>query len=99
MASFQLTAMYLGSTPVSELVMRFESFLPEVVGTAHEAKVLLRLAGLRAMQGERDEARRLYERGKAKALELGQKPIVAWASIGRKKWGCSWVIRLGPKLN
>jgi hypothetical protein len=86
-ASSELTASFLGRSPVRDLIPRFEAFLKRVEGTRHEPAALFRLAALRAMEGDRTEARRLYEFGKEKASGLGQTLVLAWATIWTEEVG------------
>jgi ATP/maltotriose-dependent transcriptional regulator MalT len=60
------------SQPVAELTTRIEAFLEQVRGDRKaEANISLALAQLRAMQGEFDRARSLYQRGQTLVRELG----------------------------
>ena len=65
-------SLYFGPTPVEEAVARCERFLSDVTGDRSlEAAIENTLAGLRAMLGEFDEARRLWAASCAKYDELG----------------------------
>ena len=65
-------SLYYGPTPVEEAVARCERFLTEVTGDRSlEAAIENTLAGLRAMLGEFDEARRLWVGARTKYDELG----------------------------
>jgi class 3 adenylate cyclase/tetratricopeptide (TPR) repeat protein len=68
-------AMYYGSAEVQEVVRETEAFLGSVKGSpAREGFAFFLLAGLHAMAGEADEARRLYLRAKWIGEDLG----MAW---------------------
>jgi len=65
-------SLYYGPTPVEEAILRCEGFLEEVTGDRSlEAAIENTLAGLRAMLGEFDEARRLWLRASTQYEELG----------------------------
>jgi ATP/maltotriose-dependent transcriptional regulator MalT len=65
-------SLYYGPMPVEEAVARCERFLTEVTGDRSlEAAIENTLAGLRAMLGEFDEARRLWIAAYTKYDELG----------------------------
>jgi class 3 adenylate cyclase/tetratricopeptide (TPR) repeat protein len=61
-----------GPTPVDEAVEQCLALLPELAGNRRvESVVLSALAQLRAMEGDFDEARRLYRQGQDMLNELG----------------------------
>jgi class 3 adenylate cyclase/tetratricopeptide (TPR) repeat protein len=61
-----------GPIPVSEAIPRCQDLINSVVGDRTAESVLISaLAVLRAMQGEFDDARRLYRHGQAIGAELG----------------------------
>jgi predicted ATPase/class 3 adenylate cyclase len=65
-------SLYFGPTPVEEAISRCESFLTEVTGARSlEAGVWSILAGLRAMRGDFDEARKLWAAARDQYEELG----------------------------
>ena len=65
-------ALYYGPTPADEALARCESFLAEAAGDrALEAALQSTLAGLHAMRGDFDEARRLYALAVKTYDELG----------------------------
>ena len=65
-------SLYYGPTPVEEAIARCERFLDEVTGDRSlQAAIENTLAGLRAMLGEFDEARRLWLRASSQYEELG----------------------------
>ena len=65
-------SLYFGPTPVEEAIARCEHFLAEVTGDRSlEAAIESSLAGLRAMLGDFDEARRLWLRASEQYEELG----------------------------
>lgn len=65
-------ALYYGPTPVEEAIARCEAFLAEVTGERSlEAALGSTLAGLRAMRGDFEEARRLWQEASAIYEELG----------------------------
>ena len=65
-------SLYFGPTPVEEAISRCESFLTEVTGArALEAAIWNILAGLRAMRGDFDEARKLWAAARDQYEELG----------------------------
>lgn len=68
----------LGPTPVPEAIKDCEQVLAEGLGDRQvEGTVLCMLAQLRAMNGELDEARQLYRRGRAALRDLGQGVVAA----------------------
>ena len=75
-------ALYYGPTPVAEAVARCEQYLSEHPGNRSlEASVTGVLAGLRAMQGDFEEARRLQARAREIHEELGQRFRIAARSV------------------
>jgi len=75
-------AIYYGPTPVPEAVARCEQYLAEhPENRSLEASVTGVLAGLRAMQGDFDEARRLQARAREIHEELGQRFRIAARSV------------------
>jgi class 3 adenylate cyclase/tetratricopeptide (TPR) repeat protein len=65
-------ALYYGPTPVELAISRCEGFLTEVTGDRSvEAAVGNSLAGLRAMRGDFDEARKLWAAARKQYEELG----------------------------
>ena len=72
--SLLVQALYYGPTPVREAIARCETFLEESGGNRLlEASITSSLAGLRAMEGRIDEARRLQEEARLIYEELGQR--------------------------
>ena len=72
LVAFLAFSLYYGPTPVEEAIARCERFLEEVTGDRSlEAAIENVLAGLRAMLGEFDEARRLWLRASSQYEELG----------------------------
>jgi class 3 adenylate cyclase/tetratricopeptide (TPR) repeat protein len=70
--SLHAQALYFGPTPVAEAVERCERYLAESSGNRSlEASVTEVLAGLRAMQGDIDQARSLNARARSIYEELG----------------------------
>jgi len=75
-------ALYYGPTPVTEAIERCERYLSEhPENRSLDASVTGILAGLRAMQGEFDEARGLQMRAREIHEELGQRFRVAARSL------------------
>ena len=73
MTFMHVQALYYGRTPVSEGIARCDEYLEEYPGDRLlEASVGTVLAGLRAMQGDFDEARSMYSRARAIHEELGR---------------------------
>jgi tetratricopeptide (TPR) repeat protein len=65
-------ALYYGPTPVELAISRCEGFLTDVTGDRSvEAAVGNSLAGLRAMRGDFDEARKLWAAARKQYEELG----------------------------
>jgi predicted ATPase/class 3 adenylate cyclase len=63
----------LGPTPVPEAIALCEQLIAEVLSDRQaEGQILCYLAQLRAMNGELDQARTLYRRGRRQLRELGQ---------------------------
>ena len=72
LVSLLAVSLYYGPTPVEEAIARCESFLTEVTGSRSlEAGVWSILAGLRAMRGDLDEARKLWAAARDQYEELG----------------------------
>ena len=72
LVAFLAFSLYYGPTPVEEAIARCERFLEEVTGDRSlQAAIENTLAGLRAMLGEFDEARRLWLRASSQYEELG----------------------------
>jgi tetratricopeptide (TPR) repeat protein len=75
-------ALYCGPTPVDEAIERCESLLAELPeDRSLRASVTASIAGLRAMQGEFDEARRLQSVARALYEELGHRFRIATRSL------------------
>jgi class 3 adenylate cyclase/tetratricopeptide (TPR) repeat protein len=75
-------ALYYGPTPVPEAVARCEHYLSEhPANRSLEASVTGVLAGLRAMQGDFEEARSLQARAREIHEELGQRFRIAARSL------------------
>jgi len=75
-------ALYYGPTPVQEAVERCEQYVSEhPENRSLEASVTGVLAGLRAMQGDFEEARRLQARAREMHEELGQRFRIAARSV------------------
>jgi class 3 adenylate cyclase/tetratricopeptide (TPR) repeat protein len=75
-------AVYYGPAPVPAAIGRCEQLLREVPATRSlRASVTGALAGLRAMQGDFDEARRLQEAARAIWQDLGQRFRIAMRSL------------------
>jgi class 3 adenylate cyclase/tetratricopeptide (TPR) repeat protein len=75
-------ALYYGPTPVPEAIERCEQYVEEhPENRSLGASVTGILAGLRAMRGEFDEARRLQKRAREIHEELGQRFRVAARSL------------------
>ena len=73
MTFFHAQALYYGRTPVSEALARCEQYLAEQADDRLlEASVSTVLAGLRAMQGDFDEARSMYSQARSVHEELGR---------------------------
>ena len=72
------TALLWGPTPVAEAVRRCEELLAEVEGNETlRANVLAALAGLRALEGDFEGARRLCAEAEAIYRDLGQRMSIA----------------------
>ena len=72
-------ALFFGPTPVPEAIERCDGLLGEARGDpGAEPTVLVTLAGLQAMAGDQDAARRLYADGRAILEELGLRLRLAW---------------------
>jgi tetratricopeptide (TPR) repeat protein len=65
------TNLVFGPTPAEQAIARCETFLAEPGSPLLEANVLVALAVVRAMVGDFDQGRRLYERGEAIYRDLG----------------------------
>jgi len=73
MTFFHAQALYYGRTPVPEALARCEQYLAEQTDDRLlEASVSTVLAGLRAMQGDFDEARSMYSQARSIHEELGR---------------------------
>ena len=73
MTFFHAQALYYGRTPVPEALARCEQYLAEQADDRLlEASVSTVLAGLRAMQGDFDEARSMYSQARSVHEELGR---------------------------
>ena len=82
LASELAVALYCGPTPVDEAIERCESLLAELPDDRSlRASVTASIAGLRAMQGEFDEARRLQGLARALHEELGHRFRIATRSL------------------
>jgi class 3 adenylate cyclase/tetratricopeptide (TPR) repeat protein len=82
LAALLVQALYYGPTPVEEAIERCEELLTEHPDDRSlRASVTASLAGLRAMQGDFDEARRLQTSARAIYEELGQRFRVAARSL------------------
>jgi class 3 adenylate cyclase/tetratricopeptide (TPR) repeat protein len=75
-------AVYYGPTPVPAAIERCEQLLRDVPTTQSlRASVTGALAGLRAMQGDLDEARRLHQEARSIWQEQGQRFRIAMRSL------------------
>ncbi|HXV03512.1 MAG TPA: AAA family ATPase, partial [Gaiellaceae bacterium] len=75
-------AVYYGPAPATAAIARCEELLREVPSTRSlRASVIGSLAGLRAMQGDFEEARRLQEEAREIWQELGQRFRIAMRSL------------------
>ena len=75
-------ALCWGPTPVDEAIEQCEAILQQVTGNRlSRGWVMCLLAHLRAMKGDFDAARELYQSGRAALEELGQGWFVAWTSL------------------
>jgi tetratricopeptide (TPR) repeat protein len=82
LASQLAWALYCGPTPVDQAIARCESFLAELPDDRSlRASVTGSIAGLRAMKGDFDEARRLHAAARALYEELGQRFRIAARSL------------------
>jgi class 3 adenylate cyclase/tetratricopeptide (TPR) repeat protein len=82
LASLLAQALYYGPTPVGEAVARCEELLAERADDrALRASITASLAGLRAMQGDFDEAHRYQAEARVLYEELGQRFRVAARSL------------------
>ncbi len=91
LASILVQALYYGPTPVSEAITRAESLLAERPDDRSlKASITGAIAGLRAMRGDFDEARRLQADARALYEELGQRfritLVVACCRRDRSIW-------------
>ena len=66
------STIFFGTTPADEAIVQIEGLLEEVSDRGVEASMLLKLAGLHAMEGRFELARSMYERSKAIRTEMGQ---------------------------
>ena len=81
-ASQLAVALYCGPTPVDEAIERCERLLAELPDDRSlRASVTGSIAGLRAMQGEFEEARRLQRAARALQEELGHRFRIATRSL------------------
>jgi tetratricopeptide (TPR) repeat protein len=71
------STVYFGTTPANDAIAQIEGLLEQVSDRSVEASMLLKLAGLHAMEGRFDVARSVYERSKAMRAEMGQEYQVA----------------------
>ena len=76
-----------GTTPADEAIVQIEGLLEEVSDRGVEASMLLKLAGLHAMEGRFELARSLYERSKAIRTEMGQEIQLAGLSMFAEEVG------------
>jgi class 3 adenylate cyclase/tetratricopeptide (TPR) repeat protein len=107
-------SLYLGPTPVEEAIRRCEQFLSDVTGDRSlGAAIGSTLAGLHAMRGDFDEARRLwasadrlYEVLGLSVRRAGRSYIPAWiemlagdydAAERELRWGYKTLERMGEK--
>jgi class 3 adenylate cyclase/tetratricopeptide (TPR) repeat protein len=75
-------ALCWGPTPVDEAIARTEAILEQVAGSRlSRGWVLCLLAHLRAMEGQFETARTLYQDGRAAMEEIAQGWFVAWTSL------------------
>jgi class 3 adenylate cyclase/tetratricopeptide (TPR) repeat protein len=82
LASQLALALYCGPTPVEQAIARCEQLLAELPDDRSlRASVTGSIAGLRAMQGEFEEAGRLQEGARALHEELGQRYRIATRSL------------------
>lgn len=82
LASLLVQALYYGPTPVEEAIARCEELLAEQPDDRSlKASITGATAGLRAMQGDFDEARRLQGDARALYEELGQRFRIAARSL------------------
>jgi class 3 adenylate cyclase/tetratricopeptide (TPR) repeat protein len=82
LASQLAVALYCGPTPVHEAIERCERLLAELPDDRSlRASVTGSIAGLRAMQGEFEEARRLQAAARALHEELGHRLRIATRSL------------------
>jgi class 3 adenylate cyclase/tetratricopeptide (TPR) repeat protein len=80
--SLLVQALYYGPTPVPEAIARCEAFLEESGGNRLlEASITSSLAGLRAMEGRIDDARRLQDEARLIYEELGERLRVVTRSL------------------
>ncbi len=76
--SSHVIALFFGPTPVGEAIARCEELLArEGIGRAAHSTTLWSLGGLRAMEGDFDEGRRLVLEGAAMDRDLGRELIAA----------------------
>ena len=81
-ASQLAVALYCGPTPVDEAIARCENLIAELPeDRSLRASVTASIAGLRAMEGEFDEARRLQSVARALHEELGHRVRIATRSL------------------
>jgi class 3 adenylate cyclase/tetratricopeptide (TPR) repeat protein len=77
------TVLLLGPAPATEAIRRCEELAEQAVGNPlMEASVFISLGGLKAMQGEFDDARELSGRSGAIYEELGLRlPLIGWTEV------------------
>jgi DNA-binding SARP family transcriptional activator len=81
-------SLYFGTAHVDVAQAEAEALLARAgESPGLEARVLLTLAGLEAMTGAEDEARRLYFRAKSMAAELGLRHLLATAALFSEEVG------------
>ena len=83
LASFLAQALYYGPTPVEEAIRRSENLLAERPNDRSlKASITGAIAGLQAMRGDFEEARRLQADARALYEELGQRfRIALWSLV------------------
>jgi tetratricopeptide (TPR) repeat protein len=81
------STIFFGTTPADDAIAQIEGLLEEVSDRGVEASMLLKLAGLHAMEGRFELARSLYERSKAMRKEMGQEFQLAGLSMFAEEVG------------